>query len=106
MKETTTHTLVWENQLTGKRYLAGVAFYSEEYDEYRLKIDCFSQNRFYLKTIGLYADKVHYRAEVVLKKRGQFVARKSIGVGLLTKETKNEVHIELGPFSNKLILKL
>ena len=106
MERIETHSLQWENERTGKRHGAGVAFYSEQYDEYRLKIDCFPESQFYLKTIGLHANQVDYRAEIVNKRSGKFAGRRSIGTGYLNKETQNEIHIELGPFSNKLILQL
>ena len=106
MDKIAAHYLQWENERTGKRYAAGVAFYSDKYDEYRLKVDCFPESQFYLKTIGLHSEQVDYRAEIVSKKNGKFAGRRSIGVGYLNKETKNEIHIELGPFTNKLILNL
>ncbi|MCY4524683.1 MAG: hypothetical protein OXB84_08095, partial [Halobacteriovoraceae bacterium] len=61
---------------------------------------------FYLKTIGLRNKQVDYRAEVVSKKNGKFAGRRSIGTGYFNADTENEIHIELAPFSNKLILNL
>ena len=106
MTKIVAHYLHWLNDKTNTRHTAGVAFYSQTYDEYRLKIDCFPETQFYLKPIGLYGNKVNYRAEVAQKKHGRFIGRRPIGVGLLCKETQNEIHIELGPFTNKLILSL
>ena len=106
MKKIVAHYLYWLNEKTGTRCTAGVAFYSQTHDEYRLKIDFFPETQFYLKPIGLYGNKVTYRAEVAHKKHGRFIGRRSIGMGILTKETTNEIHLELGPFTNKLILSL
>lgn len=106
MEKPTTHQLYWVNEITGKKSPAGVAFYCDKYDEYRLKIDCFPEVQFYLKTVGLHGNQVDYRAEVANKKNGKFLRRRPIGVGLLTKATVNEINIELGPFTNKLILAL
>ena len=46
MDKIAAHFLQWENERTGKRCPAGVAFYSDKYDEFRLKIDCFPENQF------------------------------------------------------------
>ena len=106
MEKIETHQLYWINEKTGGKFAAGVAFYLEKYDEYRLKIDYFPESQLYLKTVGLHANQIDYRAEIVHTRQSKFIGRRPVGTGYLNRETKNEIHIELGPFSNKLILEL
>ena len=52
-----TNYLYWINPQNKKRYSAGVAFYEEEYSEYRLKVDCYPEKKFYLRIIGIKDDQ-------------------------------------------------
>ena len=104
-KKKETHDLSWvEPEKSRERQVAGVAFYEEEYGEYRLKLDMFPLNQYYLKAIGSKEGIVHYRAEVILKNNGKFDRRRPIGVGYSGPESPNDIFIELGPFSKILIL--
>ena len=103
--KTQTHYLWWLNPQSGKRHNAGVAFFSDEFSEFRLKLDCFPQNQFYLKAIGAQDQRVEYRAEIVQKRQGKFVGRRPVGIGYSNQEG-SEVHIELRPFTNLLVLDL
>jgi hypothetical protein len=104
-------SLWWMDQKTNTRQKAGVAFYEDKYGEYRLKIDFISamQDRpshIYLKAVGSENNKVLYRAEALVKKNSREVARFSVGEGYSSKETYNEIFVNLGPFEKTLVLTL
>jgi len=104
--------LWWLDRNTNKRLPAGVAFYEEQYSEYRLKIDFFQvlqgkqDHQFYLKLIGSVEDRMLFRVEGVVKKDGKFAGRYPVGEGYSSKETDHEVHIDFGPFEKILVLSL
>ena len=99
------HDLAWVDTEKGReRQAAGVAFYEEQYGEYRLKLDMFPHNQYYLKPIGSKDGIVHYRVESVLKINGKFDRRRPVGAGYSGPESPNDIFIEFGPFSKILIL--
>lgn len=105
------HYLWWLDRATGNRTMAGVAFFEEKYNEYRLKIDFLTAindgpGGFYLRVIGAIEDRVLYRAEAVRKVGGKFAGRFPIGDGYSSPEAGGEVHIQLGPFERTLLLTL
>jgi hypothetical protein len=60
----------------------------------------------YLKAVGSENNKVLYRAEALVKKNSREVARFSVGEGYSSKETYNEIFVNLGPFEKTLVLTL
>jgi hypothetical protein len=104
--------LWWQSRETGRRLPAGIAFYDEKYNEYRLKIDYFQAilgdeaSPFYLKTVGKVDERVLYRAEAVVKRDGKFHSRRVVGEGYLSAETDGEVFIDFGPMEKTLVLSL
>jgi hypothetical protein len=100
--------LYWLDTFTGKRYRAGVAFFQELFNEYQLKLDVVTDGRpLYLKPSGSVDSRVNYRIESVIKRRdGTFLRRVEIGLGYSDSNTDNEVIMDLGPFSRRLVLDL
>lgn len=104
--------LWWKDRNSDHRLPAGVAFYEEKYGEYRLKIDFLQalqdkkDHQFYLKPIGSVENRLLFRAEAVLKKDGKYAGRRTIGEGVCSKETNNEVYVDFGPFERLLVLTL
>lgn len=98
--------LWWYDEKTNRNLPAGVAFYDEQFSEYRLKLDIHPDTQYYLKPTGVQDESVSYRAEVVIKKDGKFHQRKVIGQGTSSKETSGDIFIEFGPYSKILVLGL
>jgi len=97
--------LLWLDDKCGRKYPAGVAFHDEKYGEYRLKIDALSDEKaYYLRPISSQDGTTIFRVEVVIKKNGRFSHRSEIGTGKSSKETNNDIYMDIGPFDRKLIL--
>lgn len=106
MKKNKLSTLFWHNQQTETRLEAGVAFYEENYGEYRLKIDLLPGNRYYLRPVSSSDEKIRFVVEVVLKKKGGLFDRKIIGHGYSRGVHNREIWIEFGPFERPLVVVL
>lgn len=104
VKQVKPFLLWWFDKQTNRNLPAGVAFYDEKFDEYRLKLDIHPDNQYYLKTSGSQNGIIQYRVEVVIKKDGKFHQRKIVGEGISSKATKGDVYIDLGPYSKTLIM--
>ena len=86
---------------------AGVAFYDENFGEYRLKIDIQPETIFYLKPISWEEERAQYRVEVVIKRGGVFRYRRQVGRGYSSKlENAESIVMEIGPYSKPLVLSL
>lgn len=102
--------LWWKDKFTERRIPAGIAFYEEDYGEYRLKIDFLQAvdggagSQLYLRSIGLTDGRMFFRAEAVLKKNGKYLGRRVVGEGYSSPETDGEILIDLGPFERTLVL--
>lgn len=98
--------LWWFDKQTNNNIPAGVAFYDEKFDEYRLKLDVHPETQYYLKVSGSQNGDINFRAEVVIKKDGKFHQRKIVGEGVSSKQTMGDVYIDFGPYSKKLVMGL
>jgi hypothetical protein len=105
--------LWWQSKDTGRRLPAGIAFFEEKFNEYRLKIDYLQailggekECPFYLRTIGQIDGRTLYRAEAVVKRDGKFHSRRVVGEGYLSAETDGEVYVDFGPMEKTLVLSL
>lgn len=105
MEKIVTHRLYWVDEKNDERQAAGVAFYSDSYGEFRLKIDFFPEHKIYLRTIGSCNGQVNYQAEVV-SKQGKGFCRRVVGRGFINNRTKSSIHVDLFPFSKELVLDL
>ncbi len=99
-----TFQLWWFEPDSKKLFPAGVAFHDEQFGEYRLKIDMFPENQYYLKPLNSTDNVVNYRVEVVIKKNGKFHQRKVVGIGQSGPDTNGDIVMTLGPYSKKLLL--
>ena len=99
--------LWWEDKASGVRTHAGVAFYNEKFNEYRLIPDSLFGNKcqFYCKAIGAKDQGIRYRVEVVKTKRGNFWYRQKVGEGYShVTNTNGEIHLEIPPYSSGSLL--
>ena len=97
--------LFWCDENLKRQVPAGVAFYQDEYGEYRLKIDVISDDKtFYVRATGVQGETATYRVETAIKRNGKFSHRSLIGSGFRNKETNNDIVMDIGPFARKLVL--
>ena len=99
-----TYQLYWCEPQSNKHFPAGVAFHDEQFGEYRLKIDMYPDNQYYLKALNSTDETVNYRVEVVIKKNGKFHQRKVVGEGYSSSQTDGDIIMSLGPYTKKLLL--
>ena len=100
------HYLWWEDRENQSNLAAGVAFWDDEFGEFRLKIDIFPGQNYYLRTVGSANGRPIYRAEVAVKKNGRFVARRAVGEGKILDQYPEQIFINFGPFSKRLVMVL
>ena len=96
--------LWWHCPVTENRDMAGVAYYNEDSGDYRLILNFFPDNNYFLKCMGGDADRLRYRL-VSVKEKGGKGSRFFQGDGFLNC-TNNEVVIHAAPFSKLLVLSL
>ena len=94
--------LWWENKETGVRTYAGIAFYNERFNEYRLKLDALGDKQpFYCRTEGFVDEAIRYRVEVVKRRQGQFWRRQKVGEGYSHAiETEGNILLEIPPYNS------
>jgi hypothetical protein len=103
--KTETFYLSWFDAKDGSRKPAGVAFFDDEFGDYRFKLDFFPDNQYYLRCLGGDNVTTRYRLEVVHKnKDGKFLRRVPVGEGYAN--VLGEVHIRPFPFDRELVLTL
>ena len=96
--------LWWHCPQTQNRDMAGVAYYEEGDGDYRLILNFFPDNVYYLKCIGADSDQCHYRL-IAVKPRGGKGSRFYQGDGILNNKA-NEIVIQAAPFSKLLVMSL
>ncbi len=94
----------WFCPQTGSREIAGVAYYNEESSDYRLIINFFPENNYFLKCSEVLDGVCHYKL-LAVKQRGGASSRFFQGNGVLNRG-KNEITIKVAPFSKLLIINL
>ena len=104
-EKTETYYLWWVDPNRGTRNPAGVAFFDNEFGDYRLKLDFLPENQYYLRCIGGSTERVQYRLEVVHKnKEGKFLRRVPVGEG--SSVPNGDIQIRVFPFDKELVLTL
>ncbi len=96
--------LWWHCPQTQNRDMAGVAYYDEEDGDYRLVLNFFPDNVYFLKCIGATSDQCRYRL-IAVKPRGGKGSRYYQGDGILN-NSANEIIIQAAPFTKLLVMSL
>lgn len=100
-----TFYLWWFDATKGTRKPAGVAFFDNNFGDYRFKLDFLPENQYYLRCIGGSTERVEYRLEAIHKnKEGKFLRRVPIGEG--SSMPNGDVRITVFPLDKELILVL
>ncbi|MCB0308580.1 MAG: hypothetical protein KDD48_04355 [Bdellovibrionales bacterium] len=95
-------SLRWRDKDGSGETDAGVAFYEDNFNEYRLKVDMFPQSRrFYVKPVSVENGNVNYRVEMIDRKQNG--KRKTVGTGSPT--FTGSIRMSIPPYSQVLVLK-
>lgn len=104
LKKSERLNLYWLCSQTGRKHPAGVAFFNEEQNDYRLKIDVMPEDKtLFLKAISSSDNVTYYRIEAAVKKAGRVVHRAEVGSGYAKKDDST-IYMDIGPFSRTLVL--
>lgn len=97
------YVLYWLSKSRNKRMPAGVAFYDEQFGEFRFRLDFFPNTDLYLKATAYTDAGTRYRLEIVKKgSNGKFLRR--LPVGSAYESENGETIIEAFPFERSLVL--
>ncbi len=96
--------LWWHCPQTQNRDMAGVAYYNEDTGDYRLVLNFFPNNDYFLKFVGGTDDHCRYRL-IAVKERQGGGGRFFQGEGILNKST-GQILIQAAPFSKLLVVSL
>lgn len=95
----------WYCPQTKLRDMAGVAYYNEKNGDYRLILNFFPDNNYFLKCLGGGTNEpCHYRLLSVKERKGK-KGRFFQGEGVLD-NVANEIIIQTAPFSKWLVVSL
>ena len=89
--------LIWIDPETGERFHAGVAFYIEEFGEYRMVLDA-PRTVLYLRPKGSSGDKIEFAVHAPIDINGKFSHRVEVGHGYSSPETNNNVFMKVGRY--------
>jgi hypothetical protein len=99
------HRLYWLCGQSGRRYPAGVAFYNELKNDYRLCVDTFCENKVvFLKPISMTDGVINFRVESAVRKNGAVLHRAEIGIGHASVDDAFPIYMDIGPYDRTLVL--
>ena len=82
---------------TGEKFHAGVAFFIEEFGEYRLILDA-PRTILYLRPVEVNGDKVDYAVHAPIDIAGKFSHRVQVGYGYSSNDTDQAVFMKIGRY--------
>lgn len=94
--------LIWIDGQTGEVFHAGVAFYIEQFGEYRLILDA-PRTVLYLKPMGSSDGKIYYSVHASIENNGKFSHRVEVGNGYSNEQDSN-IYMKLGRYSNQQLV--
>jgi hypothetical protein len=104
VKKEKKENLAWVDSQTGESFHAGVAFFIEEFGEYRLVLDA-PRTVLYLRPCEVSNGKIFYSVYAVIENNGRFSHRVEVGNGYSSNETDNQIYMKLGRhFNQRLVL--
>lgn len=96
--------LIWIDTQTGEKCHAGVAFFIEEFGEYRMILDA-PRTVLYLRPNKAMCGEVQYSVFAPIEANGKVTHRVEVGRGYANENTNNDVYIKLGRYSGvRLVL--
>ena len=95
--------LVWMDTQTGEKFHAGVAFYIEEFGEYRLILDA-PRTVLYLRPVTSSAGRISFVVHAPVEVNGRFSHRVEVGSGYSSDETNQDIYMKLGRHCNQRLV--
>lgn len=89
--------LIWIEPESGEKYHAGVAFYIEEFGEYRMVLDA-PRTLLYLRPTEAIENKISYVVHAPIDVNGKFSHRVEVGSGYSGPETNNHIYMKVGRY--------
>lgn len=89
--------LIWMDPESGEKFHAGVAFYIEEFGEYRMVLDA-PRTVLYLRPKEASAEKIEYVVHAPIDINGKFSHRVEVGYGYSSPDTNNQIYMKLGRY--------
>lgn len=106
IKKQKKENLFWMDPQTGEKYNAGVAFYIDEFGEYRLVLDA-PRTVLYLRPVGAEADRINYVVHAPIDVNGKFSHRVEVGNGYSSTDTNNHIFMKIGRYlPQRLVLEV
>lgn len=103
LKKQKKEDLIWIDAETGERYHAGVAFFIEEFGEYRLVLDA-PRTVLYLRPSKSVCGEISYQIHAPIEVNGRFSHRVEVGSGYSSNETNNQIFMKLGRYSGQRLV--
>jgi hypothetical protein len=97
--------LIWLDTETGEKFHAGVAFFLEDFGEYRLILDA-PRTVLYLRPHKAHGDEINYLVHAPIDVNGKFSHRVEVGNGYSGSETNNHIYMKLGRYANQRLVLL
>lgn len=97
--------LIWIDSQTGETFHAGVAFYNNAFNEYRLILDA-PRTVLYLRPHEVNNGKILYLVYALIENNGKFSHRVEVGNGYSSDETENHIYMKIGRYSNQRLVLL
>ena len=89
--------LIWMDPNSGERFHAGVAFFVEEFGEYRLILDA-PRTVLYLKPRDSNGGTIDYVVQAPIDINGRYSHRVTVGHGTSSDDTNNCVYMKVGRY--------
>ena len=105
MKKNKKEDLVWIDTQTGEKFHAGVAFYIEEFGEYRLILDA-PRTVLYLKPQTANGDEISFAVHAPIEVNGKHSHRVEVGKGYSNDQTNHNVYMKLGRYAGQRLVLL
>jgi hypothetical protein len=96
-------SLIWVDSQTGETFHAGVAFFNEEFGEYRLVLDA-PRTVLYLRPREVKNGQIFYSVLAVIENNGKFSHRVEVGHGYTCSESGGHIFMKLGRYSNQRLV--
>jgi len=97
-------SLTWLDTQSGSSFHAGVAFYDEEYGEYRLVLDA-PKTVYNLKPVESDGENIKYKVFYPIMVKGKFSHKVEVGYGYSNSNTAGKIYITIGRYAGlRLIL--
>ena len=95
--------LVWIDTFTGEKFHAGVAFFIEEFGEYRLILDA-PRTVLYLRPVKANSGEIQYIVYAPIEANGKFSHRVEVGNGYSNANTNNDIYMKLGRYCGQRLV--